>query len=518
MSLATKELPSLQVINRLEVGPIRLEPRRVIAPYTVSQGTQQDSIDLMYHFDEDVFDPAEPTSKNLASMIAAQVALNYGLFCREMVFQGHFDTYDQRFLEEMAKNTAREIFVKKFLEPNPFLQGDTPAVQAVRMRNYLQSRISFNGSSGDFAYNFPAWYTDPQRCAVLSSGGKDSLLSFGLLDELGYETHPVFINESGRHWFTALNAYRYFGTAYPHTARVWTNSDRVFTWMLRHLPFIRKDFASVRSDEYPVRLWTVAVFLFGALPLLRKRGINHLIIGNEYDTTRKKTFFAGIPHYDGLYDQSRYFDNALTRYFQKKGWGICQFSILRHLSEILIQKILIERYPHMQEHQISCHAATLKNGRVYPCGKCEKCRRIVVMLTAIGADPATCGYTPQQVEHCLNSFLHEPLHQEHAGAQHVAYLLTQRGTLHSKFMKSVTVKERPEVMKIRIDAERAPVEGMPVAFRKPLFDLFLQYAGGAVRRTGQLWVSCNPTDHSELMKPYPFDRHNSKITKCNCLL
>ena len=505
MSLAANALKSLQVINRLEVGPIRLEPRRVIAPYKVFQGTKEGTIDLMYRFDEDVFDPLEPASKNLASMIASQVALNYGLFCKEIVFQGHFDNCDQSFLKEMAKNTAREIFVKKFLEPNPFLQGNAASVPAVRMRNYLQGRISFNGSSGDSSQYPPPWNTELERCAVLSSGGKDSLLSFGLLDELGYETHPIFINESGRHWFTALNAYRYFRTAYAHSARVWTNSDRVFTWMLRHLPFIRQDFASVRSDDYPVRLWTVAVFLFGALPLLRKRGINHLIIDNEYDTTRKKTISAGIFHYDGLYDQSRYFDTTLTRYFQQKGWGIYQFSILRHLSEILIQKILVERYPHLQENQISCHAGTLKNSRVYPCGKCEKCRRIVVMLTAMGADPAKCGYTPQQVEHSLNGFLHEPIHQEYAGAQHLAYLLAQKGILHSKLMKSVTVKEKPEVMKIRIDADRAPVEVMPVSFRKPLFDIFMKYAGGAVQRNNRLWIECDLTAYSELLIPHPFE-------------
>ena len=82
------------------------------------------------------------------------------------------------------------------------------------------------------------------------------------------------------------------------------------------------------------------------------------------------------------------------------------------------------------------------------------------------------------MEHCLNGFLHEPIHQEYAGAQHLAYLLTQKGILHSKLMKSVTVKEKPEVMKIRIDADRSPVEVMPVSFRKPLFDIFMKYAGG----------------------------------------
>jgi hypothetical protein len=516
MNLAINELKSLQVINRLEVGPIRLEPRRLVAPYRIFQGTKEDTIDLIYRFDEDVFQTDEPASKNLASMIAAQVSLNYGLFCRTIVFHDHLDRYDQSFLRKMLKNTAREIFVKKLLEPNPFIRGNPSSIPAVKARNYPLSDIHFAGSSSNNSYDCIPWNSNYQRCAVLSSGGKDSLLSFGLLDEIGYETHPVFINESGRHWFTALNAYRYFSSNYPHTSRVWTNSDRVFAWMLRHLPFIREDFSSVRSDEYPVRLWTVAVFLFGALPLLRKRGIGNLIIGNEYDTSRKNTFFEGIAHYDGLYDQSRFFDNALTGYFKQKGCNIYQFSILRNLSEILVQKILVERYPQLQQHQLSCHAATIKNSRVYPCGKCEKCRRIVIMLTAMGADPSKCGYTSQQVENCLDSFLHQPIHQENAGAQHLAHLLVRRGILNPQHMKAVKIKEKPEVMKLRIDQERSPVEGIPVSFRKPLFDIVHQYVDGTVRRDGHQWIECKLNNQSELVIPYRFESSDMTAQREKC--
>ena len=73
------------------------------------------------------------------------------------------------------------------------------------------------------------WSSSPDRHAVLSSGGKDSLLTFGILREIGLETHPIYVNESGRHWFTALNAYRHFSLNVPNTARVWTNSDRLFS-------------------------------------------------------------------------------------------------------------------------------------------------------------------------------------------------------------------------------------------------------------------------------------------------
>ena len=113
------------------------------------------------------------------------------------------------------------------------------------------------------------------------------------------------------------------------------------------MPFVRPDYARVRSDEYPIRLWTVAVFLFGALPVLRRRGIGRIVIGDEYDTT-VRAHHRGIPHHAGLYDQSRYFDNALSRLYRRKNWPLTQFSILRPLSEMLIETVLARRYPHLQ--------------------------------------------------------------------------------------------------------------------------------------------------------------------------
>jgi hypothetical protein len=69
----------LGVIRRLEVGPVRLKPRVMTAPYRVTQDGEVHENELIYRFEEDVFLPDEPASLNLASMMAAQVALNYFL-------------------------------------------------------------------------------------------------------------------------------------------------------------------------------------------------------------------------------------------------------------------------------------------------------------------------------------------------------------------------------------------------------------------------------------------------------
>jgi creatinine amidohydrolase/Fe(II)-dependent formamide hydrolase-like protein len=496
-----KTLESFMVLDRLEVGPVVVEPHRLVAPYRVVAGGAEHVTELIYRYSEPVFDPDDESHLNLASMIAAQVALNYGLFASELVFRGPFDRHDRRLLAEMAANTAREIYVKKLLEPNPFLVAEASEVKIDRRDSHLQARLVFDDRQPEL---LAGWETDRSRHAILSSGGKESLLSYALLDELGHETHPIFVNESGRHWFTALNAFRHFEREIPNTARVWTNCDRVFSWMLHHLPFIRPDFASLRSDEYPIRLWTVAVFLFGVLPLLRKRGVGRVVIGDEFDTT-SRAFHQRIGHYDGLYDQSRYFDERMTRYFQAKGFGLVQFSIVRPLSELLVERVLVERYPDLQRLQTSCHAAHTEGDRVLPCGRCEKCRRVVGMLRALGADPTRCGYRQEQVEDCLRALASAGVHQEAVGERQMMSMLIEQGLVPRDSVGKGRIGAHPEVLKIRIDPERSPVDGIPVDLRRGLYRIFLDHADGAVRRTGRMWLSAFPLDEADLFRPYSYE-------------
>lgn len=498
-------LVALRVMDELRVGPARVEKQRLTARYSVVQDGEVHATELTYRYDEDVFDPSDPTDVNLANMIAAQVALNYGLFARRIVFEGVFDEVDRRFLAEMAENTAREIYVKKFLEPNPFLSGKVLGLPAARLERFLAAELVFAGHAPGKSMSWAPHGADKHRICILSSGGKDSLLSFGLLNELGYEVHPVFANESGRHWFTALNAFRHFRDNVPFTARVWMNSDRVFSWMLRRLPFIRPDFASVRSDEYPIRLWTVAVFLFGAIPLLRKRGIARVVIGDEYDTTARGEH-KGIAHYNGLYDQSRYFDNALTRYYIKKGWVLHQFSILRPLSELLIERTLATRYPQLLELQVSCHAAHVQEERVRPCGRCEKCRRIVGMLLAVGADPALCGYDHDQIEGCVRALAEKGVHQERAGTEQLLWMLAQKGLGPPPGGRKKPPTERREILMLRFDNDRSPIDAIPRDIRQPLYRVLVECADGAVRRSGRTWTEFDLLEDEALDRPYPFEK------------
>jgi len=472
----------LLVLDRLIVTRPRVERRRLTAQLiAVSRRGVTSRGEMGFAYEEDVFQPGDPASENLAALAAAQVALNYGLFAREIVLEGLLDATDIEFLTAAARNTAREIYVHKIAAANPFLDPRVTAQSFVPRRDYLRARIT-----ADMARPITHGAGEARRHGVLSSGGKESLLTYGLLRELGVETHPVFINESGRHWFTALNAYRWFQARVPETARVWTSADRMFNFMLRQLPFVRADFARVRSDQYPIRLWTVAVFVFAALPVLAARRIGRLLIGDEYDTTQMSKR-EGVPHFHGLYDQSIYFDLMLSRFYRDKGLAIDQTSLLRNCSELLVEKVLAERYPELLSLQVSCHATHVEGDRVRPCGACEKCRRVVAMARALGIDPRLLGYDEKDVGRILAVLGELGLSQEAPAIAHTGYLLKKRGDLAGSIIGGARAAAHPEVLALRIDPGRSPLAAIPGDLRRPLVSLLAQHAGGLIRRAGRRW-------------------------------
>lgn len=481
-------LKDFMVLKSLRVHKLEVKPKRVSATYEIvhKDGSTATNV-LFYTYNTAIFNKNKREDLNLASMMVAQVAMNYGLFCNELIFEGHYDKTDQEFIKNMVENTSREILTNKLLIDNPFLKENYRNLEVEKRERYTQAKIVF---TNEVLPSSPSYFNgvtpDMDKYAILSSGGKDSLLSYGLIKEFG-EPHPIFVNEAGRHWFTAVNAYRYFKENEPNTNKAWCNSDRIFNWMVKNLAFIKPNYASIRADIYPVRLWTVSVFLFGVLPLALKKGLGNVIVGDEYDTTERKTT-NGISHYSALYDQSKFFDNALTRYYQKKGWNLYQYSMLRSMSELLIMKVLLKRYPALQKHQTSCHAAHEKDKHMYPCGNCEKCRRIIGMITALGGSPMNCGYEPEQITKALIQLANHSVKQIGSDAAHLYHLLLKNGKLENNTFTQKLAKEHPRVMQLRFDNERSTLEDMPEHVRNPLFNILTEYSDGAVIKKEKEWV------------------------------
>ncbi len=482
------KLESFITVKKLSIRKIHIEPRKIKAEYCVEKFSgETSSMELIYSYDMPRFKKKLSKDVNLASMILAQVALNYGIFCETIEFDGLYDVTDQKFLINMMENTSREILVNKLLIKNEFIKNPWNELVHEKKSKYTQANIKFvNNDFSEMKLEKCSEENNMNAYAILSSGGKDSLLTYGILKEIG-EVHPVYINESGRHWFTAFNAYRHFKENEPNTSKPWCNCDRIYNWMLKQFPFIREDYATIRADIYPIRLWTVAVFLFGALPVARDSKAYNILIGDEYDTTVTE-ISHGMKHYSGLFDQSKYFDKTMTDYYGAKGWHFRQYSILRSMSELLIMKMLVKRYPHLQKHQVSCHAAHKVEERMEPCGKCEKCRRIIGMLKSLDENPEHCGYNKKQIEFGLEELENKSVKQIGSDAAHLYYLLLKKELIKSTPLTKKLAKEHGEITKLRFDKERSSIEDIPEHVRKPVFDLLIKYADGAVKKINNKWV------------------------------
>ena len=87
------DLDAFVVLKKLSVNNIQIEPKRVKADYSVETFSgRTDSYALIYSYNTSFFHRNNAADINLASMMLAQVALNYGLFFETIEFDGLYDS------------------------------------------------------------------------------------------------------------------------------------------------------------------------------------------------------------------------------------------------------------------------------------------------------------------------------------------------------------------------------------------------------------------------------------------
>jgi hypothetical protein len=321
---------------------------------------------------------------------------------------------------------------------------------------------------------------DGHHCGVLSSGGKESLLSYALLDEIGSEVYPFYVNESGGHWRTAIPAYRHHLETNPRTQRIWTNVDRFYNFMLDHLPFIRSDHRRIRADIYPIRLCIFPFYVFALLPVFARKKIGNLLIGSEFDDLRSPPVYHGIPHYFGIYDQHQDYDIRMNDWYSKRIIGLNQWSVVRNISGLIVERILVSRYPHLAKYQRSCHSCHFENQKILPCGTCSKCLGVLLFLTANKGDPKMMKFSDKDIASFQNRKDFSVLRIDQDEKDHSFFLLDRKEALPSG-------KYVDHIEKIHIDNDTADIRFIPEQFRKKLLAVLESYTSGYCRLEKGEW-------------------------------
>ena len=243
--------------------------------------------------------------------------LNYGLFTDQIRLNYPISHADRALLNDLLGLFSRDIFINKLVRrKNPYVLPEYLPTESEVTEENAKPRAKIISKSV-FADVPIVSGLGANSCGVLSSGGKESLLTYGMLKEAGANVYPLYVNESGGHWRTALAAYRYHTKTEPNTVRVWLNVDRFYNFMLDHLQIIRPNHRKVWLDTYPIRLCIFPVYVFYLLPIFAAQKISNLLIGSEFDDPRLAPIYR-IKHYFGVYDQTQDYDLRMEQWYQKR--------------------------------------------------------------------------------------------------------------------------------------------------------------------------------------------------------
>lgn len=478
----------LHCLSELGVGEPRIEGCMVRAPVTLRRPDDQRPLrfELQWRYERALWTEAEAEIWPLMRLTATLPLLNYTLFAPRLDLAFPVAQADLELIEKLNQVFAADILVNKLARPRAdyVLPAYRPAPADLEALWAARAEVRPELVETDRPL-MEAGRFEEDACGILSSGGKESLLTYGLLRELGARVHPLYINESGGHWRTALTAYRHHRELEPRTGRVWTNLDRFFVWMLDRLPIIRPDHRRVKADTYPLRLCIFPIYVFMVLPLVVGQRLGNVLIGSEFDDPRAQFTYHGIPHHFGVYDQTLEFDRVVEAWASQRLPGLRQWSAVRPISGLVVERVLATRYPELAASQRSCHSCRLQGAGILPCGSCSKCLGVLLFLLANRFDPTRLGYTPEAVETLPGRLARGGLRLDADEREHAESLArlpspTPRGSPH------------PHVEGLHVHPW-CDLAAVPETFRSGLVDLITPHTTGwwELDPSGVNWVSCH---------------------------
>jgi hypothetical protein len=225
---------------------------------------------------------------------------------------------------------------------------------------------------------------------VLLSCGKESLLSLGLLREARGQAVAVNLESPmpGSHDHESVfraQALAALGRTQGVTVRR-VRSDIRATW--------RNNYAVSSGGTASVNeLADCFIYPSAALPVAYQHRLPWLVLGSEWGEHHVPVRSPGGWRFDRYFSLAGVAIAAVGRLWEIR-YGIGYTSVIQPISQYLVQRILLRRYPDLAAFQHSCYRA---RADARACQLCEKCARVSAMALAAGADPAIIGMDVNRV-------------------------------------------------------------------------------------------------------------------------
>ncbi len=372
-------------INEIRVRVEKIERRRITGDISFDNN----HFKLIFTYNDDIY-----TDENIAGLILTMPVINFTYFTGKLILDYPTSADDLDIIKKFIKINAREVFINKIINRRyDFIKEEyIPKEEDINEYNAsgiteVIATVKHNGRK----------YPDPDKnnTIIMSSGGKESLLGYGIFNEINVKgkNFSYFFEESGSHWLTAKTAYDYYIKNFENVRKTWSNIDRFYHEMMKYIKILKIDKINIRADDYPLQVFIFPVYIFSIIPYLIKNSIGNIIMGDEFDDPRNMGDFHGIKYYYGIFDQTYDFNRMMTQYFKKKNINSKVYSIVYPITGYVEEKILERRYHDLYLNQRSCHSCHERDHVIYPCGKCTKCMGILLFIEANGNDPSEILYS-----------------------------------------------------------------------------------------------------------------------------
>ncbi len=216
------------------------------------------------------------------------------------------------------------------------------------------------------------------RVLLLFSFGKDSLLTYGLVKELGLAVVPFFIKEP---------------QSMIENMQKSKLADTFYDKLGDEVAFFPLSIGRLRQNRGYYWGWDIILsqYAFVLIPYYFYSQAKYLFFGNEqscnFFTTDEEGYFVN-PVFEQSISAMQLLQDIPKLFQIKTHIG----SLIEPLHEIFITYLLHHRYPHIGKFQMSCFAYGGKEGRRRWCGKCEKCARMYIYFKALSINPERVGF------------------------------------------------------------------------------------------------------------------------------
>lgn len=217
-----------------------------------------------------------------------------------------------------------------------------------------------------------------EKALLLFSFGKDSLLTYGILDELGVSVIPIFMREPQSSFENA------------HKRKL---AERFYKKCNNEIVFFPVSIGRLRQDTGLYWGWDIVLsqYAFFLIPFYFYYQSRYLFFGNEQScnfSTHDAEGYLVNPVFEQSVFAMKHLQDIPKQFFINTHIG----SLVEPVHEIFITYILHRRYPEIAQFQMSCFSEEPEAKKKRWCGVCEKCARIYIFLKSLNISPEKVGF------------------------------------------------------------------------------------------------------------------------------